>query len=68
VDLPLDVQNAEIDFDPQLTSHSHLTIPNHYRRYRKGIQMINEAKNPVKIMGGGVILAKATDMCVQLPR
>lgn len=67
IDLPLDVQNAEIDFDP--TAYVPLSFeapaPN-AEDIAKVIKMIAEAKNPLLLMGGGVILADAAAECVQL--
>lgn len=66
VDLPLDVQMAEIDFDPE----QYQPLPYENPRpamadIRKAIAMINEAKSPTIIMGGGVILAKANELCIK---
>jgi len=66
-DLPLDVQNADIDFDS--ADYTPLTFetpePNH-EDIVKTIEMIKAAKRPIMIMGGGVLLSGATKECVQL--
>lgn len=66
IDLPLDVQMAEIEFNPE--EYQPLSFENPHpdkQDIQKVIDMINEAKNPAIIMGGGVILAKAADLCVK---
>lgn len=66
IDLPLDVQNADIAFDP--SAYVPLTIDNPKPSKAdiiKAIEMINEAQNPVIVMGGGVILAQANDLCAK---
>lgn len=67
VDLPLDVQNADIDFDPasyQPTVDS--APPARAADIAKAIDMINASKNPILLIGGGVILAEAADKAVEL--
>jgi tartronate-semialdehyde synthase len=66
VDLPLDVQTAEIAFDP--AAYKPLTWDNprpSLDDIKKAIAMINAAKSPTIVMGGGVILAKASELCVE---
>ncbi len=67
IDLPLDVQTAEIEFDagaykPLAWDNPHPDLAD----IRAAIAMINAADSPVIIMGGGVILAEAADLCVKL--
>jgi tartronate-semialdehyde synthase len=67
IDLPLDVQNAEIEFDPA----SYRPVPPDRPApdeadIARAMDMIGEAKNPVLLMGGGVILAEAAGRCVEL--
>ncbi|MDR0876536.1 MAG: glyoxylate carboligase [Treponema sp.] len=60
IDLPLDVQNAEIEFDIDSYIPSKFAIPKpDMALIEKAVKLIDRAKNPVIIMGGGVILAKA---------
>ncbi|GHT55505.1 tartronate-semialdehyde synthase [Spirochaetia bacterium] len=67
IDLPLDIQNAEIEFDPASYKPLAFTTPDPKAAdIAKAIQMINEAKNPLLLMGGGVILADAAKECVKL--
>ncbi len=67
IDLPLDVQNSDIEFDIQ--GYQPLTCESPAPKQedvRKALEMIRSAKNPVMIMGGGVVLANATGECVKL--
>jgi tartronate-semialdehyde synthase len=60
IDLPLDVQQADIEFDPTLYEPSRLTAPPPSRSaIEKTLRLLEEAKNPVIILGGGVVLAGA---------
>lgn len=66
VDIPLDIQLAEVAFDPAAY------VPEAFAKpaagladIRKALDMIREAKTPVLIMGGGVVLADAAELCVQ---
>jgi tartronate-semialdehyde synthase len=66
IDLPLDVQMAEIDYDP--AKDAPLPIPivkPDVDKIKKAIEMLNSAKAPVIIMGGGVILSEAYKECVE---
>jgi tartronate-semialdehyde synthase len=67
IDLPLDVQNADIDFDP--AQYVPLTFERPAPRAEDiaaAIKMIGEARNPLLLMGGGVLLAGAEKECVAL--
>jgi tartronate-semialdehyde synthase len=60
IDLPLDMQLAEIEFDLAAYEPSRLKAPKPAKAaIEKAVKLLDEAKNPVIIMGGGVILAKA---------
>ena len=66
IDLPLDVQMAEVNFN--IDEYQPLTFENprpDINDINKAIAMINEAKNPTIIMGGGVLLAEANELCVK---
>lgn len=66
IDLPLDVQLADVEFNPD--EYRPLPFDNprpNMANIRQAIAMINEAQSPTLIMGGGVILAEATDLCIQ---
>ena len=60
IDLPLDVQLANIEFDLDLYKPSTLKAPLPPKEsIEKAVKLLDEAKNPVIIMGGGVILSHA---------
>jgi tartronate-semialdehyde synthase len=60
IDLPLDVQLADIEFDIGLYKPSTLKTPKPPKAsIEKAVRLLDMAKNPVMIMGGGVILSKA---------
>ena len=66
IDLPLDVQMMEIDFDPE----TYQSLPYDNPRpdmadIKKAIAMINAAERPALLIGGGVILAGAADLSVK---
>jgi tartronate-semialdehyde synthase len=66
LDLPLDVQRSEIDFDidDYLPLPVHKPVPDE-KLIAKALDMIMAAENPVLIMGGGVLLAGATAKFVE---
>jgi len=67
VDLPLDVQNADIEFDPASYKSRPVTAPEPAAAdIAKAVKMIGEAKNPTLLLGGGVILADAAKEAVEL--
>jgi tartronate-semialdehyde synthase len=67
IDLPLDVQKGEIEYDPDLDSKLEFTKPSpNMKKIRKTVQMLLEAKNPVLLLGGGVIIANASREFVEL--
>ncbi len=66
VDLPLDVQNAEIDYDIDSYTPAAWENPKaNDDQITEAIKMLKEAKNPVIIMGGGVVLADACEELVK---
>jgi len=62
VDVPKDIQNAEMDFvwPPQikLPGYRPVTTP-HARQIEEAVRLISQAKQPVFYIGGGVIKANA---------
>lgn len=62
VDIPKDVQNAELDFvwPPKidLPGYRPITVP-HARQIEQAVKLIGEATKPVLYIGGGVIKADA---------
>jgi tartronate-semialdehyde synthase len=66
IDLPLDVQMADIDYDP--AKDAPLPVPvvkPDLSEIKKAIALLNQAKAPVLIMGGGVVLSGAEKECVE---
>jgi tartronate-semialdehyde synthase len=61
IDLPLDVQMVDIDYDPSKDSPLPWTRPDpDPQAIGKAMDMIMESKAPIMILGGGVILSGAT--------
>lgn len=67
IDLPIDVQLAEIDFDP--TAYAPLPV---YKpcagpaQINKALDMLQTAQRPLIVAGGGIINADACDLLVEL--
>jgi len=66
IDLPIDVQMSEIDFDPD----TYVSLPPYKpsatrEQAEKAIDMLNEAKRPLIVAGGGIINAQAPDKLVE---
>jgi tartronate-semialdehyde synthase len=67
IDLPLDVQNADIEFDPASYRSQAINVPAPAPAdIGKAITMINEAKSPLLLVGGGVLLAGAVQEALNL--
>jgi tartronate-semialdehyde synthase len=66
IDLPADVQTAEIDFDPETYEPLPVYKPAATRaQIEKAMSMLNEAERPMIVAGGGVINADASDLLVE---
>ncbi|GFG50397.1 glyoxylate carboligase [Mycolicibacterium agri] len=67
IDLPLDVQLGEIDFDIDSYEPLPVTRPAATRKQaEKALTMMAEAQRPLIVAGGGVINADAADLLVAL--
>ena len=67
IDLPVDVQAGEVEYEPIMDAPLAVTKPEpNGAKIRRALQMLLEAKNPVMLMGGGVIIANATREFVEL--
>jgi tartronate-semialdehyde synthase len=65
IDLPFDVQIAEIEFDPDTYEPLPVYKPKATRaQVEKAMAMVNEAERPLIIAGGGIINADASDLLV----
>ncbi|MET0346573.1 MAG: glyoxylate carboligase [Casimicrobiaceae bacterium] len=66
IDLPFDVQMAEIEFDPDTYSSLPVYKPAATRaQVEKALAMLNEAERPLIVAGGGIVNADASDLLVQ---
>ena len=67
LDLPIDVQLAEIDFDPDTYRPLPVYKPAATRaQAEKALDMLAEAQRPLIVAGGGIINADAADLLVEL--
>jgi tartronate-semialdehyde synthase len=65
IDLPLDVQLAEIEFDDETYEPLPVYKPVATRRQiEKAMEMLNAAQRPLIVAGGGIINADASDLLV----
>ncbi len=66
IDLPLDVQTAEIEFDDETYEPLPVYKPAASRRQvEKALEMLNESERPLIVAGGGIINADAQDLLVE---
>lgn len=67
IDLPLDVQKREVEYDATIDSSLEILKPApDKRKIRRALEMMLEAEKPVMILGGGVIIADACQEFVEL--
>ncbi|MGW1881514.1 glyoxylate carboligase [Streptomyces sp. NPDC001970] len=66
IDLPIDVQQTEIEFDPETYEPLPVYKPSATRRQiEKAISFLLESERPVIVAGGGIISADACDLLVE---
>ncbi|MEQ1952422.1 glyoxylate carboligase [Mesorhizobium sp. CN2-181] len=66
VDLPIDVQLAEIEFDIDAYEPFAVAKPAMTRKQaEKVLAMLNEAERPLVVAGGGIINADASDLLIE---
>ena len=66
IDLPFDVQMAEIEFDPDTYEPLPVYKPKASRRQvEKAMAMLNDAERPLIVAGGGIINADASALLTQ---
>lgn len=66
IDLPIDVQLTEIDFDPETYEPLPVYKPTATRaQIEKAISFLLESERPLLVAGGGVITADAADLLVE---
>jgi tartronate-semialdehyde synthase len=67
IDLPIDVQLAEIEFDIDTYEPLPVTRPAATRQQaEKALSMLNGSERPLIVAGGGVVNADASDLLVEL--
>ena len=67
IDLPFDVQQTEIEFDPDTYTSLPVYRPAASRaQVEKALDMLQESTAPVIVAGGGIINADASDLLVEL--
>src|SRR5437870_2670975 len=66
IDLPFDVQMAEIEFDPDTYEPLPVYKPRATRaQIEKALAMLNDAERPLIVAGGGIINADASQLLVE---
>ncbi|HLV17190.1 MAG TPA: glyoxylate carboligase, partial [Pseudomonas sp.] len=66
IDLPIDVQMSEIEFDPETYEPLSVYRPTATRaQAEKAIAMLQQAERPLIVAGGGIINADASDRLVE---
>ncbi len=66
IDLPFDVQMAEIEFDPDTYEPLPVYKPRATRaQVEKALHMLTQAERPLIVAGGGIINADACDLLVE---
>jgi tartronate-semialdehyde synthase len=67
IDLPLDVQKREIEYDPDTDAPLEVAKPApDNRKIKRALEMLLEAERPLMLLGGGVIIADACDEFIEL--
>ncbi|MDX3427988.1 glyoxylate carboligase [Streptomyces sp. ME01-18a] len=66
IDLPIDVQLTEIEFDPELYEPLPVHKPAASRKQiERAVQMLNASERPLLVAGGGIINADASGLLVE---
>ncbi|MFF8710852.1 glyoxylate carboligase [Streptomyces sp. NPDC015184] len=66
IDLPIDVQLTEIEFDPDLYEPLPVHKPAASRKQiERAIEMLNASERPLLVAGGGIINADAAELLVE---
>lgn len=66
IDLPFDVQTAEIEFDPETYQPLPVYKPRASQaQIEKALDMLNDAERPLIVAGGGIINANASSLLVE---
>ncbi|MEU9092223.1 glyoxylate carboligase [Streptomyces sp. NPDC048428] len=66
IDLPIDVQLTEIEFDPELYEPLPVHKPAASRKQiERALEMLNASERPLLVAGGGIINADASELLVE---
>ncbi|MGW1660821.1 glyoxylate carboligase [Streptomyces microflavus] len=66
IDLPIDVQLTEIEFDPELYEPLPVYKPAATRKQiERAVEMLNASERPLLVAGGGIINADASELLVE---
>ncbi|MEU5821506.1 glyoxylate carboligase [Streptomyces sp. NPDC047803] len=66
IDLPIDVQLTEIEFDPELYEPLPVHKPAATRKQiERALEMLNASERPLLVAGGGIINADASELLVE---
>ncbi|MFJ6854339.1 glyoxylate carboligase [Streptomyces sp. NPDC091271] len=66
IDLPIDVQLTEIEFDPELYEPLSVQKPAASRKQiERAVEMLNASERPLLVAGGGIINADASELLVE---
>ncbi|MFW3463370.1 glyoxylate carboligase [Streptomyces sp. 058-1L] len=66
IDLPIDVQLTEIEFDPELYEPLPVHKPAATRKQiERAVEMLNASERPLLVAGGGIINADASELLVE---
>lgn len=66
IDLPIDVQMTEIEFDPDLYEPLPVHKPAASRKQiERALEMLNASERPLLVAGGGIINADASELLVE---
>ncbi|MER5278734.1 glyoxylate carboligase [Streptomyces sp. NPDC002809] len=66
IDLPIDVQLTEIEFDPELYEPLPVHKPAASRKQiERALEMLNDSERPLLVAGGGIINADASELLVE---
>ncbi|MDH3238067.1 MAG: thiamine pyrophosphate-binding protein [Deltaproteobacteria bacterium] len=67
IDLPLDVQRGEIEYDPETDAQLPIfRTPPDPKQVSKAVDMLLAAERPLMLLGGGVIMADACEEFVKI--
>lgn len=60
LDLPLDIQKSEIEFDPELYTPSPIVAPTcDSLKLEEAVRMLDQSAKPIIVAGGGIVLSQA---------